>query len=71
MIKANRLPSVSNVLLIVGWASLVAQTVKNLPAMQVTWVRFLGQEDPMEEEMTTYSSILVWRILWTENPGGL
>ena len=58
MIKANRLPSVSNVLLIVGWASLVAQTVKNLPAMQVTWVRFLGLEDPLEKEMATHSSIL-------------
>ena len=58
MIKANRLPSVSNVLLIVGWASLVAQTVKNLPAMQVTWVRFLGLEDPLEKEMATHSSSL-------------
>ena len=43
------------------WASLVAQTVKNLPAMQETWVRSLGQEDPMEKEMATHSSILAWR----------
>ena len=49
----------------------VAQMVKNLPVMQATWVLSLGQEDPMEEEMTTHSSILVWRILWTEDPGGL
>ena len=52
-------------------ASLVAQTVKNLPAMQETWVWSLGQEDPLEEEMATCSSILAWRIPWTEEPGGL
>ena len=52
-------------------ASLVAQLVKNLPTMQETWVRFLGQEDPLEKEMTTHSSILAWRIPWTEEPGGL
>ena len=51
--------------------SLVAQTVKNLPAMQETWVWSLGQEDPLEEEMATCSSILAWRIPWTEEPGGL
>ena len=49
-------------------ASLV---VRNLPAMWETQVRFLGQEDPLEEEMATHSSILAWRILWTEEPGGL
>ena len=52
-------------------ASPVAQLVKNLPAMQETWVRSLGQEDPLEKEMTTYSSILAWRISWTEEPAGL
>ena len=52
-------------------ASLVAQLVKNLPAMQETLVRFLGQEDPLEKEMATDSSILPWRILWTEEPGQL
>ena len=52
-------------------ASLVVQRVKNLPAMLVTQVRSLGQEDPLEEEMATHSSILVWRIPWTEKPGGL
>ena len=44
------------------WAFLVAQVVRNLPAMQETWVRSLGQEDPLEKEMATYSSILAWRI---------
>ena len=54
------------------WASLVAQTVKeNLPAMQETWIRSLGQEDPLEKKMATYSRILVWQILWTEEPGRL
>ena len=50
--------------------SLVAQWVKNLPAMQETQVGFLGQEDPLEEGMTTHSSILTWRIPWIEEPGG-
>ena len=52
-------------------ASLVAQMVKNLSAMQEIWVRSLGQEDPMEKGMDTHSSILAWRIPWTEEPGGL
>ena len=43
--------------------------VKNLPAVQETQVQFLGQEDPLEEEMATHSSILAWRILWTKEPG--
>ena len=51
--------------------SLVAQTVKNLPAMQETGVLSLGQEDPLREEMTTHSSILAWKIPWTEAPGRL
>ena len=50
-------------------ASLVAQSVRNLPAMQKTWVRFLGWEDPMEKEMATHSRILTWRIPWKEEPG--
>ena len=53
------------------WASLEAQTLKNLPAMQETWVQSLGQEDPLEEEMATHSCILAWRIPWTEESGGL
>ena len=53
------------------WASLVAQMVKRLPAMQETWVRPLGWEDPLEEGMATHSSILAWRIPRTEEPGGL
>ena len=52
-------------------ASLEVQTVKNLPAMQEPPVWSLGQEDPVEKEMTTHSSILAWRILWAEEPGGL
>jgi len=48
-----------------SWASLVAQLVKNLPAMLETWVRFLGWEDPLEKEKATHSSILAWRIPWT------
>jgi len=54
-----------------GIASLVGQWVKNLPAMQEIWVRFLGQEDPLEKEMATHSSFLAWRIPWTEKPGRL
>ena len=53
------------------WASLVAQTVKRLPAMQETWVRFLGREDPLEEEMAIHSSTLAWRIPWMEEPDRL
>ena len=52
-------------------ASLIAQLVKNLPTMQETQVKFLGQEDPLENEMATHSSTLAWRIPWTEEPGGL
>ena len=52
-------------------ASLVAQMVKNLPAMQETQVHFLGQEGPLEKEMATHFKILAWRIPWTEEPGGL
>ena len=52
-------------------ASLVAQRVKHLPAMQETWVRFLGQKDPLEKEMATHSSILAWKIPWIEKPGRL
>ena len=52
-------------------ASLVAQSVKNLPMMQETWVQSLGWEDPLEKEMATHASILAWEIPWTEEPGGL
>ena len=53
------------------WASLVAQMVKKMSAMQKTWVCSLGQEDALEKEMATQSSILAWEVLWTEDPGGL
>ena len=52
-------------------ASLVAQRLKRLPAVRETWVRSLGQEDPLEKAVGTHSSILAWRIPWTEEPGGL
>ena len=52
-------------------ASLIAQLVKNLPAMQETQVLFLGQEDPLVKQMATHSSILAWKIPLTEEPGGL
>ena len=53
------------------WASLVAQMVKSLPAMQEAWVQSLGQEDLLEKGMSTCFRILAWRIPWTEEPGGL
>ena len=49
----------------------MAQRLKRLPAMQETWVRSLGREDPLEKEMATHSSILAWRIPWMEEPAGL
>ena len=51
--------------------SLVAQRLKRLPPMRETWVQSLGWEDPLEKEMVTHSSILAWRIPWTEKPGRL
>ena len=58
----------------VSWTSEVVLVVKNpfaVPEMQETWVRSLDQEDPLEKEMATHSSILAWRIPWTEEPGGV
>ena len=49
----------------------MVQMVKNLPATRETWVQSLGQEDPLKKEMATHSSILAWRIPWTEDPGGV
>ena len=54
-----------------SWASLVAQKVKNPPAMQETWVQSLGWEDPLEKGMATHSRILAWRVPQTEKPGKL
>ena len=62
------LKELAKALLLFVCDSLVAQMGKNLPAMQEIWVQSLGQEDPLEKGMATYSSILVWRILWTEKP---
>ena len=53
------------------WASRVAQMIKNPPAMRETWVQSLGWEDPLEKGAATHSSILAWRIPWTEEPGRL
>ena len=61
----------TNIILNKPMVALVAQMVKNLPAMQETCVQFLGQEDTLEKEMATHSSILAWRIPWTEKPGRL
>ena len=58
-------------LLTLFWASLVAQRLKPLPAMPETWIQSLGQEDPLEKEMATNSSIVAWRIPWPEELGGL
>ena len=54
-----------------SWASLVAQMAQNPPAMKNTQIWYMGCEDPLEDGMATHSSILAWRILWTEEPGGL
>ena len=54
-----------------AWASLVAQTVKNLPVMQEIWVQSLDWEAPLEKGMAVHSSILAWKISWTEEPGRL
>ena len=51
--------------------SLVAQMVKHLSTIQETWVQSLGQEDPLEKQMATHSSVLAWKIAWTEEPGRL
>ena len=53
------------------WGSLVTRMVKNLPAMQEMWAQSQGRKDPLEKEMATHSSILVWKIPWTEEPSWL
>ena len=57
--------------LLKNYASLEVQRLKRLPAMWETWVLSVGREDPLEKDMATHSSILAWRIPWTEEPGGL
>ena len=64
-VQVNLVPSIHSLC-----ASLVAQSVKNLPALQEIQVQFLGREDPLEKEMATHSSILAWKSLWTEEPSG-
>ena len=58
-------------MVLISWASLVVQMIKNPPAMRETWVPSLDWEDPLEEGMGTHSRILSWRIPWTEEPGRL
>ena len=76
LFEERKLPDIMNnadllVNIITDYRRLVAQMVKNLPAMQETQVQSLGWEDPLEKEMATNFSILVWRIRWTEEPGRL
>ena len=66
-----RVPALPTLMEYSTYASRVAQSVKSLPAVQETWVRLLGWEDPLEKEMTTHSSVLACRIPWIEEPGGL
>ena len=63
--SAPQFENINSLVLSLLWATLVAQKVKNPPAMRETWVRSLGWEDPLEKEMATHSSILTWRIPWT------
>ena len=67
----DRTRSLMSPALQIGWASHITQSVKHLPAMWKTQVRFLGWEDPLEKEMAIHSSILAWRIPWTEEPSRL
>ena len=67
----KRTENVSPYICVCIWASLMVQTVKNLPAMRETQVQSLGWEDPLEKGMATHSSILAWRISWSEDPGRL
>ena len=57
--------------IVIPWTSLVFQMVKNLPTMWETWVQSLNWEDPLEKEVATHSSILAWKLPWTEEPGTL
>ena len=70
LLQPTTLTSLIKGCIIFSWASLVAQTVKSLPAMRETGVRYLGGEESLEKEMATHSSILAWRIPWTAEPGG-
>ena len=70
LLDATYLEIIASLMTIIG-ASLVAQKIKHLPTMWETWVRSLGQEDPLEKEMATHSNILAWKILGTEEPGRL
>ena len=68
---APQFKSINSLVLTFLYDSLVAQRVKRLPVMQETWIRSLGQKDPLEKEMATHFSALAWKIPWTEKPGRL
>ena len=69
--KEAQSPFLTSLFSDIYWASLVAQMVKKIPAVQESQVQSLGGEDPLEKGMTTHLSTLAWRIPWTEEPGGL
>ena len=69
--NTETLKYIKQILIELNRASLVAQRLKCLPPMRETWVQSLGQEDPLEKEMATHSSVLAWRIPWMEEPGRL
>ena len=69
--KAGTFLMLNKLFICLFWASLIAKSVENLPAMPETQVRSLGREDALEKEMATHSSILAWRISWMEESGGL
>ena len=69
--RENTKMGIKTYVLTLPQASLVAQMIKNAPAVQETWVRSLDQEDPLGKGRATHSTILTWRIPWTEEPGGL
>ena len=71
LLLIHSIASCEDIFILNGTASLVAQLVKNLLAVQETWVRSLGWEDPLEKEMAIHSSTLAWKISQTEEPGGL
>ena len=70
-LKRNTFRMHKNIYFLTEWTSLVAQWQRICLPMQETWVRSLGQEDPLEKEVAAHSSVVAWRIPWTEEPGGL
>ena len=69
--KGKELAKLQSIVIWKRLRTLIAQLVKNLLAVQETWVQFLAREDGLEKEMATHSSVAAWRVPWTEEPGGL